>query len=77
MAEFPKFINKKGRLGAPVGLHIDHNLSPTLSREIGRIIVKFSALEYMVSQVIYSILGIDRQSGRIASESRDLPIALT
>lgn len=66
MTQPPRLLNRQGRLGAPVGVYIDHNLPPTLSREIGRIIVKFAALEYVTSQAIYSLLDIDRQSGRIA-----------
>jgi hypothetical protein len=35
-------------------------------REIGRVVVNFSQLEYILSQVLYVILQIDRQTGRLA-----------
>lgn len=42
------------------------DLPVALFREIGRVIVAFAALQYNLSQVIYMLMRIDRQTGRIS-----------
>ena len=57
---------KVERLVSVPGHPVTEDLPPSLFREIGRVIVGFARLEYQLSQAIYVVLRLDRQSGRLA-----------
>jgi hypothetical protein len=43
-----------------------HNLPTALNREIGRVVVSYARLEWLLSQILYAALGVSAAEGRIA-----------
>lgn len=55
----------------PAELPILHRVPASIAREIGRVIVSFAHLEWMVDRMLYFVLDVDDDIGRISVKDQD------
>jgi hypothetical protein len=48
-----------------------HRIPAALAREIGRVIISFAKLEWMINRLVYFVLTIDDNLGRLIVKDQD------